>query len=165
VPALIHLRVGHWAALLGSEDDLQLVDPARGRTLPVSARVLASEASGYELIPSGALSAGYRAVRPREAQRVWGRGTTGSAPDPGATGPADAEGGDDAEAPCLGCTRWSYEPLLVGLALHARPLGYTPALGPALPIDVYYSQRDSIQSRVFDYGNIGSRWTSTGSVS
>jgi RHS repeat-associated protein len=159
-PALIHLRLGHWAAVLEARPGaLVLADAAYGGRLPLSAASLDAEASGYELIPSGPLPTGYRVVGPREAARVWGRGTTSSAPDDAATGPADAEGGDDVAAACLGCTHWSYEPLVVGLALHSRPLGYAPALGPAIQIDAFYSQRDTQQPRVFDYGNLGSRWT------
>ncbi len=159
-PAVAHWKVGHYAAIEASDTARYIVeDPTFGEMIRVSAATLDEEASGYFLVPQGALPAGWRSVAPAEGDTIWGRGDTGNSKDPGATGPASGATGPK-QCPG-GCTTWSIESMVVGLELHDAPVGYTPPLGPAVTFDLYYSQRDALQPQTFSYANFGPKWTFT----
>jgi RHS repeat-associated protein len=159
LPAVAHWKVGHYAAIVAEEADRYRVqDSTFGEDIRMGHATLDDEASGYMLVPRGTLLAGYRNVSVAEAARVWGRGDTGNNKDNGATGPADTQ---SSNVTCGGCTTWSVEPMVVSLALHDVPVGYTPPVGPAVQFDVYYSQRDVQQPQLFNYGNLGRKWTSS----
>jgi RHS repeat-associated protein len=86
--------------------------------------------------------------------------TTPTTNDSAATSPDDSTPVDDNGGNCPGgCTTWSVAPEVVSLTLHDRPVGYTPAVGPAIQFDVYYAQRDTQQPLVFTYTNLGPKWT------
>jgi RHS repeat-associated protein len=157
VPAVMHWKVGHYAAIVGRPDGrYQVEDATFGESIRITAQTVDEEASGYFLVPSGPLPAGWRAVGKAEGDAVWGRGDTGTNKDNGATGPPDDNAG-----PCGGCTSWNVELSVVGLELHDAPVGYTPALGPPVFFQLYYSHRDVLQPQTFSYVNFGPKWTTT----
>ena len=160
LPAVVHFKVGHYAALLDGAvaGRLRVEDATFGDPIWMETSTLDEEGSGYFLVPSGALPEGWRAVSEREGAHIWGRGDTGNNKDNGATGAPDAEG---AQHLCTGCTAWAYEPMVVSLALEDAPLGYAPAVGPGVAFDLHYSQRDVQQPQVFNYSNLGRKWTSS----
>ncbi len=47
----------------------------------------------------------------------------------------------------------------VSLNLNDTPIGYTPAVGPAVYFRLSYNQRESGQPTTFTYSNIGQKWT------
>ncbi|MCW5560212.1 MAG: RHS repeat protein, partial [Verrucomicrobiae bacterium] len=49
--------------------------------------------------------------------------------------------------------------LFISLSLKDTPLGYTPPLGPAVNLSVFYNQRESAQPANFTYSNLGPKWT------
>jgi RHS repeat-associated protein len=55
--------------------------------------------------------------------------------------------------------RYSVHSMLVSLNLEDRPLRYTPPRGPAIDFIVTYNQKESQQPAVFNYSNLGPRWT------
>ena len=75
MPAVIHMKLGHYAALMKEEDGRYLLqDPTFGDTW-ISRRVLEEEASGCFLVPSGGvLPNGWRSVSEAEGATVWGKG-------------------------------------------------------------------------------------------
>ena len=101
MPAVAHWKVGHYAAIVDRLDGRYLVqDTTFGDDLRVSQATLDEEASGYFLVPVGALPEGWRSVSKAEGAKVWGRGDTGQQHDPGDTGcdcaqSGDSTGGDD----------------------------------------------------------------------
>jgi RHS repeat-associated protein len=160
VPAVVHWKVGHYAALVGRPDArFQVEDATFGESIRISEQTLDEEASGYFLVPPGPLPAGWRAASTIEGDSVWGRGDTGSNKDNGATGPDlfDAISGGG----CGGCTSWNVELSVVGLQLHDIPVGYTPPVGPKVQFELYYSHRDVLQPQTFSYTNFGPKWTTT----
>ena len=83
VPSVVHWRAHHFAAILqvqpGSEEPFYLVqDPTFGHRRWLSQRAIEEEASGYFLIPQGALPSGWRPVDDAEGNTVWGSGYTDS---------------------------------------------------------------------------------------
>ena len=96
VPAVIHWKLGHYAALVGQKDGKYIVhDTTFGKTpFLVSAKALEQETSGYFLVPQGALPQGWSSVRKAEGSKVYGRGNPGGN-DPWCLGPKDAFSGSD----------------------------------------------------------------------
>jgi RHS repeat-associated protein len=173
VPSVVHFTIDHFAAVIRREDGRYLLeDPTFNNDAWVTEAALEAEASGYFLIPPGELPAGWRTVRPAEADRVWGKGFVPNPPDP--PGPCDPstdscnpcpaggpDGGPDggSNGGSAGMTVPQVYLLDVSLGLIDRPVGYSPPLGPAVPFTVRYRQRDNQFSSTFNYSNFGSKWT------
>jgi RHS repeat-associated protein len=91
VPAMVHWKAGHFAALVGEQAGLYRVqDPTFGDQMWVSRAALEAETSGYFLAPAGTLPAGWRSVSPDEGGTVWGKGAA-SGFEPGNNGPQDPQ--------------------------------------------------------------------------
>jgi len=70
------------------------------------------------------------------------------------------DGGDQChggDAPPM--AQYSVHSRLVSLNLQDRPLRYTPPIGPPVDFVVTYNQKESLQPAVFDYSNLGPKWT------
>ena len=101
VPSVIHWKVGHYAAIIREENGRYLLqDPTFRTDVWATRTALEEEASGYFLIPSGPLPAGWRAVTVEEGDSVWGKGNVGG-PDTGAGGGGNStgDGGGDGDDP------------------------------------------------------------------
>ncbi len=153
VPSVVHWKVGHYAAIVGQEGDRYLIqDPTFRNDAWITRAALEAEASGYFVIPTGPLSAGWRAVEANEGGIVWGKGTVG--------GPcADCGPGPPPPEPCQGMAVPSVGLLFVSLGLSDEPVGYSPPVGPAVRFLVRYNQRDAFQPANFTYSNFGAKWT------
>lgn len=93
MPAVVHWKVGHYAALLGKDGDRYLVkDHTFHSSLLMTGTALDQEASGFFLVPPGPLPPGWRTVLDAEAQTIWGRGNV-STTDPNNTGPGNTQTG------------------------------------------------------------------------
>jgi RHS repeat-associated protein len=160
VPAVIHWKVGHFAALLKEEGGLYfLQDSTFGGGLSVSRRVLEAESSGYFLIPSGGnLPAGWRPVNEAEASAVWGKGPT-SNNDPKSTTAYDPTTSCPGPNQGPGMAVQSVHLLEVSLNIEDSPVGYTPPVGPRANLRLTYNQRDAGQPAIFSYSNLGPKWT------
>jgi RHS repeat-associated protein len=74
-PAVIHWKVGHFAAAVANKNGLiQLHDPTFGGDVWVTQLALDSEADGYSLVKSGSLPSGWTSVEAAEGDTVWGKG-------------------------------------------------------------------------------------------
>jgi RHS repeat-associated protein len=161
LPAVVHWKVGHYAALLGKDGTghYWVGDPTFGEDIRLSPSTFDEEASGYFLVPPGALPSGWRSVDAAEGSAVWGRGNTGANRDNGATGAQEIHA-----FPCGsggGCATWNVEAMMLGLSLHDDPIGYTPPLGPPIRFPMDYSHRDMQQPMRFTYTNFGNKWTTS----
>ncbi len=157
LPAVVHWKAGHYAALVREQNGLFLVqDPTFGEDIWISQRALDDEGSGYFLIPQGDLPQGWRAVSEDEGAKVWGKGST-SDNDPDQTKPDN-----DKEPRCNGQTpmaQYAMHAMVVSLNIVDTPVGYTPPRGPAVYFEVTYNQREANQPSVFPYSNLGNKWT------
>jgi len=160
VPSVIHWKVGHYAALLPSPDGKGYIsrDPTFGQDLSVSQRVVDEEASGYFLIPSGPLPAGWSTVSQKDASSVYGRGAT-SGNDQTATRPTDHKCGGDQGGICRGMAAYAFHTMLVSLNIVDTPVGYTPPVGPAVNFTATYNQREAFQPTTFYFSNLGPKWS------
>jgi YD repeat-containing protein len=182
-PAVVHWKVGHYAAILDHVGDRYLVkDYTFLSSVWMSTAALNEEASGYFLVPPMSLPDGWRTVSETEAKNVWGRGNVaGQAPgyctpaDPTAGGTSD-QCGNSQEGPSMSMaptslpnlmdggaspqmTTYRMHAMLVSLNLNDRPVGYTPPVGQAVNFVVRYNQQDAGQPATFYYSNLGPKWT------
>ncbi|HJW33211.1 MAG TPA: hypothetical protein VJ505_07585 [Holophagaceae bacterium] len=154
VPAVIHWRAGHFAALVKADGDRFLMkDPTFGEEFWISRAALDTEASGYALVPQGALPKGWRAVGTEEAQSVHGKGTIGYMP---VGGPYN----NPPKPPkCQGMPVYSFDLPYVALEFNDNPVGYRPPRGYPVNFELSYTQQDTYQPQTFTYSNVGPLWT------
>ncbi len=163
LPAMVHWKAGHFAALVKETDGRYLMqDPTFGDELWVSQRALDTEGSGFYLVPKGPLPAGWRAVAPAEGETVWGKGTAAGVV-PTVTNPAQTPNtggnGGGSGSNCQGLAGYSFSTLVASLHLLDTPVAYSPARGPAVSFTVRYTQREASQPQIFSYSNLGPKWT------
>jgi RHS repeat-associated protein len=102
LPAVVNWKAGHYAAMLKEGDGRYLLqDPTFGNDTWISRRALEAEASGYFLVPAGALPRGWRCVEVVEGSRVFGKGATNSKDDSCTTC------GDKTKS-CTICPSWTF---------------------------------------------------------
>ena len=157
LPALVHWKAGHYAALLKEEGGRYLVqDPTFGDELWVTRKALEEESSGYYLVHEGRLPEGWDAIQPSEGSLIWGKGNTGSDNIQNQTC-LDKKLG--LCAACNGMPVYDVHLMLVSLNLTDIPVGYAPPRGPSVDFRLTYNHRDAFQPAVFSYSNIGPKWT------
>jgi hypothetical protein len=160
VPAVVHWKVDHYAAIIRQEGDRYLIqDPTFRNDVWATRQALKAETSGYFVIPSGPLPKGWRKVESGEGSTIWGKGLP-SQKDPGPTGPGDPGSGGGCEDKGAGMAVSGVHFMLVSLNLTDQPVGYTPPVGPPVKFIVRYNQRDAFQPATFTYPNFGPKWTS-----
>lgn len=157
-PAIIHWNVGHYAALIQNQNGIITVqDPTFGPSYAASVSAIDSEASGYFLVPSGALPSGWRAVPLQEAEGVWGKGQSNPG-DPNQTKTTSKK-----VSPCSdphGMTVVNAHAMVVSLNLTDIPVGYAPPVGPSVYFEATYNQREAAQPAIFNFSNLGPKWNS-----
>jgi RHS repeat-associated protein len=156
-PAVVHWKVGHYAAVVRTENGQYYVqDPTFGDDIWVSPAALEAEASGYFLVPAGPLPNGWRAVTTEEGAMVWGKGNT-TASDKNCTKPCDKK-----VPPCKDChgmAAYAFHTMLVSLNMMDSPVGYAPPRGYSVGFTATYNQREANQPSIFTYSNLGPKWT------
>jgi len=157
-PSVIHWKIGHYAALIQDRSGIITVqDPTFGPTYAASQAAIDTEASGYFLVPSGPLPAGWTTVTAEEASEIWGRGQS-SIGDPNRTRENDKKVKD-----CEGSHGMpvvNAHAMVCSLNIVDTPVGYAPPIGPGVDIRVIYNQREAQQPTVFTYSNFGPKWNS-----
>lgn len=158
LPAIVHLKVGHYIALAERQGDrYRVVDRVRAVSYWINRETLFDESSGYVLVPSNQLAAGWRRVTEDEAAAIKGRGPV--CPD-GSEPPAPPEPDDDEDPDtCEGMPVYRFQGVTASLLLKDIPAGYTPPRGPAVSLGVSYHQREWLQAQLFTSSNMGPKWT------
>lgn len=157
LPAVVHWKVGHYAALLREENGLYLLqDPTFRDDVWMTPSAIDEESSGYFLVPQGTLPAGWRTVSDDEGATVWGKGQTSSSeqndntPNDKKTCPGASSSGMAVSSVFL---------LDVCLNIQDNPVGYAPPVGPPIKFIVNYNETESDQPANFTYGNLGPQWS------
>jgi RHS repeat-associated protein len=163
MPAIVHWKVGHFAAIVGEANGLYDVkDPvfANG-DIWVTPAALDAEASGYFLTPAATpAAAGWREVAEAEAAGIWGKGPTNGTPT-GLSGPRDSKANQpNAKNPGnCGMCGYNIGESTVSLSLSDTPVGYSPPIGPSAKVQIAYNQREDSQPAVFSFFNVSPKWT------
>lgn len=159
VPAVLHLKVGHYVALTREHQGHYLIqDPTAGsRDMWITMAALDDESSGYCLVRNGELPAGWQSVGESEGQAIRGRGPMAEFDDKHLKASDIKTGGGC--PPGTGMPYYSFHTMMVSLNIQDTPLGYTPVYGPSVEFTVTYNQRDLTQPSTWTYPNLGPKWT------
>lgn len=158
VPCVLHLRTGHFSAVMFAKNGRYLLqDPFLGDTW-VSLETLDQEGSGYALVPIGALGTGWKPVDAAEGSLVWGKGAWGPG-RPDDTRPDSVKIATSLVLKPESMIKPAYHADLVSLNLDYPVVAYAPIRGPRMDFTVTYNQREYGQPQVFDYCNLGPKWT------
>ncbi|HXG27937.1 MAG TPA: cysteine peptidase family C39 domain-containing protein, partial [Nevskiales bacterium] len=158
VPAIVHWRLNHFAAIVSEKDGLyQVQDPtfASGE-LWMTRSAIDTEASGYFLVPAARVNRAWRQAARSEVAAVYGMGLTGNN-DPNATKPNDEKLHDCSVN--AGMCGYNIHAMTVSLNLTDAPVGYTPPIGPDMRVTLTYNQREANQPATFGFFNVGPKWT------
>jgi YD repeat-containing protein len=170
-PAVVHWKVGHYAALIKQDRGKYLSkDLIVGNNTWLSQRVLDEEASGYFLVPQGELPTGWHAVPAAEVADIWGCwATVGN--EPGHQSPSDPDcnccpknpsgnTGGGAEGPTgVPMPQYNVKAQSVSLTIFDVPVGYNPPVGPSPKFVVTYNHRADGQPATFTFFNAGQNWS------
>ena len=158
VPALVHWKAGHFAALVKEEGDRLLVqDPTFGDDLWISRAAFDAEASGMLLVPAGTLPQGWQSLRPEDGADVWGKGLGNGANQQFQGSCPIVSAPNCTSHKCM--AGYTVNLLLVNLHITDGPVGYSPPVGPAMTFSVAYNQREVFQPQLPAYSNLGPKWT------
>jgi RHS repeat-associated protein len=162
VPAIIHWKYDHYSAILdrrqqGGKEYFRIQNPLLDRDHWMSREALEEEASGYYLVSADQLPPGWRPASQAEARDVWGRCEFVL---------AALDQLMDAALKALLCLdpgpgmpQYNFHLALASLNITDIPLGYTPPVGPPVQFRITYNQRESFQPAIFNYSNLGPKWT------
>ncbi len=160
VPAVINWRVGHYAALVAAKDGKFVAqDPTFGDETLLGKQAIDQEQSGYYLVPTGALPAGWRPVSEVDGKNVWGKGNAGSnsEPPPPCVAPSIKCPNGDCSNP--GMADYNVDSARVSLTITDTPVSYTPPVGPPIKFTVSYQQREVAPVQTPTYSNLGNKWS------
>ncbi len=160
VPAVLHWKADHFAAVVAQQGDRFLVkDLTFGDDHWLSRAAVEEESSGYLLaaVPGGVPRQGWREVAEAEAAGVHGQGAAAN-PNPGATTPADPKKPGQCGGANTGMPVYNFHTAPVSLNVTDEPVGYTPPVGPAMRFGITYNSREDFQPQTFLFTNLGSRW-------
>lgn len=157
VPSVMHLRSGHYAAVLAkSEGGYSIVDPTFGNNTRMSERAVDDECSGLFLVVQDTTQAmlvdgsQLTAVSEAEAASTFGKGHSGNG-DPGTTKKI---------CPCEGMATYSFHKMATSLSVQDAPLSIVSPLGPPLALEIAYHQRENGRASSPSYTHFGEQWVS-----
>lgn len=167
VPAVVHWKVGHFGALVReSGGSFLMKDPTFVNETWMSEKAIDEEASGYFLVPAGALPGGWRRATAAETAGFYGKGNTGNI-DTKSTGDTDTGAGGGGSGCGAGggpgglpMATYSFHVLAASLHIEDTPVGYSAALGPDVRVRLAYNQRESGQPSSIDYTSFGPQFVS-----
>jgi RHS repeat-associated protein len=158
MPAVAHLKRGHYSAVIREEKGrILLDDPLLGGELWMSRAAFEEETSGFFLVPEGPLPNGWRAANDAELEAIRGKcqSTWGDwefdcfgnkiCPPGRRCGPGMAE--------------YGFATHLASLVILDSPVGYNPPRGPASFLQLTYHQRQSLQPTTFTFTNVSDAWS------
>jgi len=156
LPAVVHWKVDHYAAVVGKRDGLyHVIDPTFGRDLWITQDALDSESSGLFMILKEA-AAGWVTASAQELRATMGRGYVTSFDQ------NDTRSDSMLEEP-QSCPRGMCVPNIVSMVNSLRlsdvPVGYASAVGPDVFTRITYNQREASQPSAFSYTNLGPKWS------
>lgn len=157
-PSVVHWKQNHYAAIASDTPlGLRVEDPTFGHPMTMSPEAIEEEASGYFLVPKGALPEGWRLAESTEISQVFGKGYPWSMDDdegnPCEAGDCcDAEGGGGGSGPAgtgdgtneCGMARWRVQEPNINLVVEDIPMKYDAAFGPDFVLSVGWRQREQL---------------------
>ncbi len=179
VPSIVHLRSQHFSTIVEARDGrYRLQDPGLGGSFWVTADALRNESTGFVLTAERPVGAEWREASDGEGAGVVGHCTPGKPsntdPPPNIPGCPPTGPGSPPQPPtrpgggqpppgepnvCQGMPYYSFYPSSAALVIDDVPLGYRPAVGPAMRFRLSYNSVGYKTPATYGYGNVGPLWT------
>lgn len=159
-PAVVHWKIGHYGAILekGEDGRYLVVDSALDVPTWVTTEVLAAEASGAFLVPSGPLPEGWSALDNEAAGQIWGKGSPALPNDDQKT-VSNSYAGGDGNGGGSSMAGFSIFKMLGTLQVSLTPVKYITPIGPSVSFSLVYNYLENGQPANFDFTNTGVFWT------
>jgi RHS repeat-associated protein len=170
-PAVIHTKLGHYAAILEFKRGLyHISDPLAHSEAWVSKAALEEEATGYFLL-GGVLPEGWKELDGTEAGGIWGRGQTNTPPSPPGGGCGNGgmilanncppprcnpDGGGCDDKDINGMARALIDIGTTSLMIEDIPLAYKTSAGPSVDMWLMNHQKTP---QTPPYSNVGANWS------
>ncbi len=154
-PAVMHLRCGHFAALMEKSGKFyRLSDPTFGKEIWITPDAIEDEGSGHFLVPEAIKLNGLSETSKEVASEVFGKGFATTI-DPKATTQCEIS-----SSPCgpPGMASYRMHLLAASLSMSDTPLVIPTGFGPGLSLQVTYNQRESEVSGTKTFTNFGPQW-------
>ncbi len=149
VPSVMHLKMGHFAAITARQGDrYQVHDGVLGQSVWMTRDAINSESSGYFLTKTSTLPL----VSTMKASQIIGAGNTNSPPPP--PPPCGGSGGGSKGMPVC-----SINNAQTSLTLNDTPLAYPQAMGSDLSFNLHYFQKNTGQPAVQNFSNVSPMWS------
>lgn len=169
VPAIMHLKQGHYATITAQQGDRYHVqDTVLGQDRWVSKALINSQSSGYFLVLDNPITDVWTKVSLTQGKKIIGAGYTTNAPPPpppcpgccGGTGSGNGGAADSAGiGNGFGMPSCNISNAQTSLTLTDTPLGYTPPKGSAINFSLKYFQRNTGQPANLNFANISPMWS------
>jgi RHS repeat-associated protein len=144
VPSVVHWRQNHYAAILGKQDDLYLVnDPTFGGTKLLPAEAVNEEASGEFLVPATSLTNGWTRLAADETAKIHGMGLPNNIDDGNDKSCGRSFNGQTSCTHCAGMPVWWVSEPYINLWLSDQPISYLTSRGQPFTFQLTYKQRDT----------------------
>lgn len=159
-PTVMHLKVGHWVALVEERDGrYRLQDDVLEESQWVSQAAIDAEMSGYALIPFAPLPDGWSSVGATEGKGIFGRGRVGLGPW---YGPYPHSAVRPKLSPAPRIAQAGVRMGNISLEIWATALSLPLGRGETWPFELRFQQRMTWQCDDPPYSYIAPHWTFTG---
>jgi RHS repeat-associated protein len=141
-----------------------LRDPGLGGDLWMTAAALRDETTGFVLSAERPGGVEWLAATDGEGRSAIGHCTPGKPigddpPCPRCGGNNGPGSGPPGGGPPIGMPHYSFHPSTASLVIEDSPVGYSPAIGPDVSLQLVYNHRNYKTPNTFGYGHVGPLWT------
>ena len=159
VPAVMHWKAGHFAAVVSKEKDNYVLKDTTfdtDATVGMKESTFEEESDGYFLVPAGALPPGWQSVSKEEGQTVWGKGiTSGANPrNNGTPAPPCCSCGTGGSCGMAAANAWL---MSTDSNITDTPLSYSNPFN-SINFHLNFNANEPDQSGTFPYSNFGLNW-------
>ncbi|MEY4484741.1 MAG: hypothetical protein RL693_2193, partial [Verrucomicrobiota bacterium] len=159
VPSVMHLRCGHYGALLKEENGYYLLkDPTFGNDTWMSRKAVLAEGSGYFVAPvQKVVTKGHAAVSAKDGDAIFGKGNSGNS-DLRATTKCDRNSNCSSNHAMAG---YGFHFMLASLTVSDTPVIIPAPYGPSIGLTVTYNQREAYQPATRLFTHFSPQWVTS----
>lgn len=158
VPSVMHLRCGHYGALLKEENGYYLLkDPTFGNDTWMSRKAVLAEGSGYFVAPVQKVAKEHAAVSAKDGDGIFGKGHSGNS-DLRATTKCDRNSNCSSNHAMAG---YGFHFMLASLTVSDTPVIIPAPYGPSIGLTVTYNQREAYQPSTRLFTHFSPQWVTS----
>lgn len=158
VPSVMHLRCGHYGALIREENGYYLLkDPTFGNDTWMSRKAVLAEGSGYFVAPVQKVTSKHIPLSIKEGDGIFGKGHSGNS-DLRATTKCDLNSNCSSNPAMAG---YGFHFMLASLTVSDTPVIIPAPFGPSIGLTVRYNQREAYQPSTRLFTHFSPQWVTS----